>query len=78
MTTLTVTLTGVCSGGNHLTYSITGVKSMTVQGELSHISESVTDDDVQAFCKVIARMAKAGRTVNQARTLLQAGVTVTA
>lgn len=77
MTTLTVTLTGVCSGGNHLTFTVGGAKSHSVPVDLSELSSPITDDDAQAFCKIVSKMAKNGRTVNQARTLLQSGVVVT-
>ena len=77
MSAITVTLTGICTGGNHLTFSITGDKVQTVPVNLSELSAPIDEQDVVAFCKVIARMAKNGRTIAQARTLLQAGVGVT-
>lgn len=77
MAAVTITLTNICSGGNHLTYGVTGAKSMTVSGVLDDISQPVTDEEAQAFVKVVTKLAKAGRTLNQARTLLQTGVTVT-
>ena len=77
MTTLTTTLTAICSGGNHLTFTISGAKSATVPVNLSDLTDPITDEDVVSFCKTIARMAKNGRTMQQAKTLLQAGVTVT-
>lgn len=77
MTTETITLTAICSGGNHLTFTATGAKAMVVPADLSSLSDPITDEDAAAFVKVIAKMAKNGRTVAQARTLLQAGVTVT-
>lgn len=77
MTTLTITLTSVCSGGNHLTFSTSGAASLTTQEVLASLLDPITDDDITSFCKVIAKMAKQGRTLAQARNLLQAGVTVT-
>lgn len=77
MTTINITLTSICSGGNHLTFTVSGAKDMTVPVELGDLTGPITDDDAQVFCKVVARMAKSGRTNNQARTLLQSGVTVT-
>jgi hypothetical protein len=77
MTTITITLTGICSGAGHLTFAVTGAKSLTGHVDLSDLSAPITDEDAMAFLKVIGRMAKAGRTLAQTRTLLQAGVTVT-
>lgn len=77
MTTLTTTLVAICSGGNHLTFSITGDKAMTIALNLNDLSDPIADEDVQTFARIITRMAKNGRTNSQARTLLQAGVTVT-
>lgn len=77
MTTETVTLSFICSGGNHLTFTGSGAKAATVDGMLDDMSVAITDDEMAAFVKVIAKMAKAGRTINQAKTLLQAGVVIT-
>ena len=77
MTTIVITLTATCSGGAHLTYNVTGAKTMTVPGILSDALLAVSDDEAVAFCKIISKMAKAGRTLSQAKTLLEAGVTVT-
>ena len=77
MTTITVTLTSICTGGNHLTFSIAGAKAAVVPATLSDLSSPITEDDAEAFCKIIARLVKSGRTVAQARTMLQNGVTVT-
>ena len=77
MTTLTIRLTGICSGGGHLTLTISGVKSATVPVDLTEMTQPITDEDMDAFCRVIIKMARTGRTAAQTRTLLQAGVTVT-
>ena len=77
MSTITVTLTGICDGGSHLTFTVSGDRSATVNGMRDEMRETITEEEAQAFVKVIAKMAKAGRTVVQARNLLQAGVTVT-
>lgn len=74
----TVTLTTVCAGGNHLLFTLSGAKSATVRMTLDELSEGISDADAEAFCRVIARLAKQGRTNAQARTLLQSGVTVNA
>ena len=77
MSAITITLSGICSGGNHLTFTVSGARSLTVPVDLAELSEPITDEDAVVFCRVITRMARAGRTLGQARTLLQAGVEIT-
>ena len=77
MSSVTVRLTGICTGGNHLTFTVTGDATLTQVIDLSLLSEAVSEDEAQAFLKCIAKLAKKGRTNAQARTLLQNGVTVT-
>lgn len=74
--TITLPPDGVCSGGNHLTFRVTGDRTATVRMDLSQITPALTEEDAEAFCRLIARLVKSGRTVAQARALLQAGVTV--
>ena len=77
MSAVTVQLTNICSGGNHLTFTVMGDAALTKVLDLPTLSDPLDSADVEAFLRVITRMAKMGRTVNQARTLLQNGVTVT-
>lgn len=77
MTTLTITLNAICAGGNHLTFGITGAATATQIADLSDITAPLTAEDAQALVRIVGRMAKAGRTVAQAKTLLQAGVSIT-
>ena len=76
MSAVTVRLTSICSGGGHLTFTVAGDASLTRVLDLSALIEPLDDAEVDAFLKVICKLAKKGRTVAQARTLLQAGVTV--
>lgn len=76
MASITITLTDICAGGNHLTYSVTGAKTISVSGVRDDLIEPFTDDEAQVFIKVITKLAKSGRTMAQARTLLQNGVTI--
>lgn len=76
MSAITLTLTNTCSGGNHLTFGVTGDKTVTFPASISELSDPITNDDAVAFAKIIAKMARAGRTIAQAKTLLQNGVTV--
>ena len=77
MSAVTVTLTSICSGGGHLTFTVTGDASRTQVLDLSVLTEPATEQEVEAFLKLICKMAKMGRTPAQARNLLQTGVTVT-
>lgn len=79
MTTATITLRSICAGGNHLTVGVVAVdggQELRRVLDLEHIQESLTEDEAQAFLKIVGKMAMRGRTINQARTLLQAGVTL--
>ena len=77
MSAITITLTGVCSGGDHISMAITGDKTGNLVLNGSDVTDPITEGDVAMFCKVIAKLAKTGRTVAQAKALLEAGVTVT-
>jgi len=76
MSAVTVRLTSICSGGNHLTFTVTGDASGTRVLGLGELSEEIDADDVASFLKVICKLVKNGRTIAQARTLLQTGVSV--
>ena len=52
MTTITIALTGICSGGNHLTFGITGAKTRTVAVDLSSLSEPISDEDAEKIVTV--------------------------
>lgn len=78
MASITVTATSVCSGGEHITMTITGAKSGTVRIDASNLSAPITDDDVEAFVKILCRLCKAGKTVAQTKSAMTAGITVTA
>ena len=78
MAAVTVTLTNICAGGNHLTFSTTGAKEMTVVGDrVDFIEGPITDEDARTFIRVLCKIARANRTMVQTRNLFQAGVTVT-
>ncbi len=78
MSALTMTLVSACAGGDHLTFSITGAKTLSVSINASDMTSPITDDDLAAYLKITARLCKIGKTVAQAKTALQAGITVTA
>ena len=77
MSSVTIRLTNICTGGNQLTFSVTGDATLARTLDLSSLTDPIDDSDVEAFLKIICKLAKKGRTLNQARTLLQNGVTVT-
>lgn len=58
-------------------FAITGDAVATSDLTTDDITQPITDADVQGFVRVLARMAKMGRTGAQAKAILQAGVTVT-
>lgn len=76
MASETVTLTTICAGNNHLEFTLSGAKSGVVRMTLDELSEEISREDAEAFCRVITRLVKIGKTNAQARTVLQAGVTV--
>lgn len=77
MATLTVTLTGQCAGGDHLTFAYSGAATGSIVGYRDDMTNALTDDEKRAFVAVLCKLAKIGRTNAQAVALLQAGVTVT-
>lgn len=76
MATITVTLTGICAGGEHLTFSVTGDAALTVRMSLSEVLAGLSNEDKEGFVKSLVKLGKIGRTNAQLRTLFQAGVTV--
>ena len=77
MSSITITLTATCSGGNHLTVTATGDVTKTVVMDKAQLAQAPSEQDQQGFLNVIGWMAKNGRTNAQAVTLMQAGVTGT-
>lgn len=75
MASLTFRVTGVCSGGNHYLLSITGDVTRTLHIERSDVQDAEIDLDTLAM--QILKIWSRGKTANQIRTALQAGVTVT-
>lgn len=77
MTTVVVTMTSLCSGGGHARIGVTGAKTATYNVSTDILSDPISDEDAEAFVKIIGKMAKSGRTNAQTVALLQAGVTIT-
>ena len=57
-----------------LEYCCRSTSSYTIN--LDDLAVPLTAEDADAFLRVITKLVKKGRTVAQAKTLLQAGVTV--
>lgn len=77
MATATITLTDICAGGNHLTFTVAvGARSKTRVLLLDHLLGQVTDDELDVAIGVIAKLIRSGRTAAQARTILQTGVSI--
>lgn len=76
MSTITLRVTGVCSGGNHYTVAVSGDFTRTFVIDAASLQD-MGPDDVEGFVKSVIFLAKRGRTGAQVRTLLQTGVTVT-
>ena len=77
MSAVTITLTDICAGGNHLALSVSGDRTGTFRLLRDDLSEAITEEEAAAFLKVVCKLAKSGRTPAQARALLLSGVTVT-
>lgn len=76
MTTLTIRVTSVCSGGNHYTVQTGGEFTRTFvldAGDLRDMDEA----DAEAFVRACIFLARRGKTPLQLRNALQTGLTVT-
>lgn len=77
MSAVTITLVSTCSGGNHLTFTASGAKAATIKVLRDELLDAVSNEEALAFIKVVVKLAKSGRTLAQAKALLEAGVTIT-
>jgi len=78
MGTLTITKTRECADGTHMTLSVTGDFTGTINIYAPDVADPFTEDEREAFLKGILRLAKKGRTNAQLKSALTAGLTVTA
>jgi len=76
MSSVTIRLTNTCIGGGHLQFVVTGDAIASIPIQTTHISESISEEDIIIFVKMIIRLAKIGRTLAQTRALLQTGITI--
>lgn len=67
-----------CAAGDHLRLSVTGaVPAQDIGIYLPDLTSTITEEEKQAFLKVLLRVAKIGRTQQQVKTALTNGYTIT-
>lgn len=76
MSSFTITRTFECASQNHVTLSVTGDVQYTYHGDIDDLTAPITNEEKQAFIKVLLRIARIGRTRAQVRTALANGYTV--
>jgi hypothetical protein len=75
---VTIQLLSVCAGGDHATVRLTkGAQVRDVQMLVADLRTTITQDDIEAFCKVALKLHNEGKTLAQFKSSVQAGVTVT-
>lgn len=77
MASLTITRINECAAQNHVVLTVTGGVSYTYRGDMDELTAAVTEDEKEAFIKVLLRVAKIGRTRAQVRNALTNGYTIT-
>jgi hypothetical protein len=77
VTTLTLTASAPCSGGEHFRLNVTGDFTRQFNLSVSDVIGPITDDQVQDAMLVLLRLYAKGKTRTQVRTGLAAGVVVT-
>lgn len=66
-----------CAAGDHLRLTITGdVPSQEIGVYLPDLAGAITEEEKQAFLKVLLRVARIGRTQAQLKTALTNGHTI--
>ena len=77
MSTITLTKTYECASGDHLAISVSGDAVGTINIYAPDLAGTITDDDREAFLRVLLRIAKKTRSKAQLKTLLTSGWTLT-
>lgn len=78
MATITFQKVYECAAGDHLRLSVSGnVPAQDVGVYLPDLAGAISEDEKQAFLKVLLRVAKIGRTQQQLKTALTNGYTIT-
>lgn len=79
MASLTLTIDAVCAGGDHLTLGLVldGQAKRVARCVRSELTAPLTEEEIEAAMKVLIRLHARGKTANQVRNNLQAGLVVT-
>lgn len=78
MATITLQKVYECAAGDHLRVIVSGdVQAQDFGIYLPDLAGQITEEEKQAFLKVLLRVAKIGRTQQQVKTALTNGYTVT-
>ena len=78
MASVTIQLQSVCAGGDHASVRITkGAQVRDLAMSVPELRSAITQDDIDAFCKVAMKLLNEGKTLAQFKSALQAGFTVT-
>jgi len=77
MASVSVQLVSVCTGGDHAIVRLTkGAQVRDVPMQVQELRSNITQDDIDAFCKVALKLHNEGKTLAQFKASVQAGVTV--
>lgn len=76
MTTLTIRVTSVCSGGNHYTVQTGGEFTRTFVIDAASIQD-MTEEEAETFIRGCIFLSRRGKTPTQFRNAMQTGLTVT-
>ena len=78
MATITLTKVYECAAGDHLRLAVTGDSpAQNVYIYLPDLTGSVTEEEKQAFLKILLKVGRIGRTQNQVKNALTNGYTIT-
>lgn len=78
MASVSIQLLSVCAGGDHALIRLTkGAQERDVAMLVPELRSAITQDDVEAFCKVALKLLNEGKTLAQFKAAVQAGFTVT-
>lgn len=77
MASVTIKATGVCPGGEHVIFGVTGAGTAIVELGISDAAVEITNEDIKTFIRVCLKLGKMGRTMTQLKSLFTSGVTVT-
>lgn len=78
MASVSLQLLSVCAGGDHAVIRLTkSAQVRDVSMFVPDLRSAITQDDIEAFCKVAMKLLNEGKTLAQFKAAMQAGITVT-